>query len=146
KAGRPIPVQRAREPPSSSMFTIFKGEFWVTLHRSVCEYIESSPDNVARMMQAYFSRYRISDESYFQTVLCHPQAPDFPVHNDNLRYVAWPWVGEGHYVLHPNPITPGNLAAARNSGGFFARKFTLEVSGPMVFASLPLSTQVSDRL
>ncbi|CAM9411024.1 unnamed protein product, partial [Hapterophycus canaliculatus] len=80
KAGRPLKVGKPRLPPSKSMFTVYKGEFWVILHRSFCQYIEKSPDNVARSLQAYFSRFRISDESYFQTVLCHPLAPSFHVH------------------------------------------------------------------
>eukprot|EP00903_Cladosiphon_okamuranus_P019304 g17744.t1 len=131
KAGRPLKVAKARLPPSKSMFTVYKGEFWVILHRSFCRYIEASPDNVARSLQAYFSRFRISDESYFQTVLCHPLAPSFRVHPDNLRFVSWPPVSEGHYVLHPDPITggvDGNVNVAMESGALFARKFDLEVS------------------
>eukprot|EP00752_Nemacystus_decipiens_P018256 g16381.t2 len=130
KAGRPLKVAKARLPPSKSMFTVYKGEFWVILHRSFCRYIEASPDNVARSLQAYFSRFRISDESYFQTVLCHPLAPSFRVHPDNLRFVSWPPVSEGHYVLHPDPITSGvdgNVNVAMESGALFARKFDLEV-------------------
>ncbi|CAM9341638.1 unnamed protein product [Ectocarpus fasciculatus] len=131
KAGRPLKVGKARLPPSKSMFTVYKGEFWVILHRSFCKYLEASPDNVARSLQAYFSRFRISDESYFQTVLCHPLAPSFLVHPDNLRFVSWPDVSEGHYVLHPDPITggtSGNVNVAMDSGALFARKFDTKVS------------------
>ncbi|CAN0083954.1 unnamed protein product, partial [Ectocarpus sp. 8 AP-2014] len=131
KAGRPLKVGKARLPPSKSMFTVYKGEFWVILHRSFCKYLEASPDNVARSLQAYFSKFRISDESYFQTVLCHPLAPSFLVHPDNLRFVSWPDVIEGHYVLHPDPITggaSGNVNVAMDSGALFARKFDTKVS------------------
>ncbi|CAM9851846.1 unnamed protein product, partial [Pylaiella littoralis] len=131
KASRPLKVGRPRPPPSKSMFTVFKGEFWVVLHRSFCQYIEASPDNVARSLQAYFSKFRISDESYFQTVLCHPLAPNFRVQKDNLRFVSWPSVPKGHYVLHPDPMTggkDGNINIAMDSGALFARKFDLEVS------------------
>ncbi|CAB1121365.1 GT14 [Ectocarpus sp. CCAP 1310/34] len=150
KAGRPLKVGKARLPPSKSMFTVYKGEFWVILHRSFCKYLEASPDNVARSLQAYFSKFRISDESYFQTVLCHPLAPSFLVQpaekvpivclatkrlscsfTDNLRFVSWPDVIEGHYVLHPDPITggaSGNVNVAMDSGALFARKFDTKVS------------------
>ncbi|CAM9458612.1 unnamed protein product [Ectocarpus sp. 13 AM-2016] len=131
KAGRPLKVGKARLPPSKSMFTVYKGEFWVILHRYFCKYLEASPDNVARSLQAYFSKFRISDESYFQTVLCHPLAPSFLVHPDNLRFVSWPDVIEGHYVLHPDPITggtSGNVNVAMNSGALFARKFDTKAS------------------
>ncbi|CAM9862854.1 unnamed protein product, partial [Sphacelaria rigidula] len=128
KAGRPLKIGKPRLPPSKSMFTVYKGEFWMILHRTFCKYIESSPDNVARSLQAYFSRFRISDESYFQTVLCHPQAPSFPVYADNMRFVSWPDVGEEFYVLHPDPITAANVGPALGSGALFARKFDYKVS------------------
>lgn len=47
---------------------------------------------------------------------------------DNLRFVSWPSVSEGHYVLHPDPITNGNVGEAMQSGALFARKFDLEVN------------------
>lgn len=46
---------------------------------------------------------------------------------DNLRFVSWPSVSEGHYVLHPDPITSDNVGEAMESGALFARKFDLEV-------------------
>ena len=39
------------ERPLPTLFTLFKGEFWVGLHRDFCEYIHESPDNVARSLQ-----------------------------------------------------------------------------------------------
>ncbi|CAN0396875.1 unnamed protein product, partial [Ectocarpus sp. 12 AP-2014] len=54
-------------------FRLYKGEFWGAFHRSFCEYVSWSPDNVARTLSAYFTGYRISDESYFQTLACHPE-------------------------------------------------------------------------
>ncbi|CAN0460592.1 unnamed protein product, partial [Ascophyllum nodosum] len=142
-AGRPLKVGKPRLPPSESMFTVFKGEFWAILHRSFCEYIEASPDNVARSLQAYFSRFRISDESYFQTVLCHPLAPSFPVYSDNLRFVSCSPVSEGHYVLHPDPITRYNVDEAIQSGVLFARKFDTEVSKG-AYAILKKSLSLAD--
>lgn len=42
-----------------------QGEFWVTLHRSMAEYVHKSPDNQARSLLAYFSgmmvRYRLGE-------------------------------------------------------------------------------------
>ncbi|CAN0574567.1 unnamed protein product, partial [Laminaria digitata] len=59
--------------PHPQRFNLYKGEFWHVLHRSFCEYAVRSPDNVARTLSAYFTSYRISDESYFQTLACHPE-------------------------------------------------------------------------
>lgn len=50
-----------------------------------------------------------------------------PTKQDNMRFVSWPVVSEGHYVLHPDPITTNNVGFAMASGALFARKFDLEV-------------------
>lgn len=54
KAAQPF-LQRSPkvrvERPLPNLFTLFKGEFWVALHRDFCEYIHESPDNVARSLQ-----------------------------------------------------------------------------------------------
>lgn len=59
--------------PYPQRFRLYKGEFWGVFHRSFCEYTSWSPDNVARTLSAYFTGYRISDESYFQTLACHAE-------------------------------------------------------------------------
>lgn len=84
----------------------------------------------SRNEQAYFAKFRISDESYFQTTLCHPHAPPaFPVHNDNLRLVNWPYFDkETEWVLHPDPVQPKHVAKLMKSGALFARKFELGLS------------------
>ena len=51
---------------------------------------------------------------------------------DNLRFVSWPPVSEGHYVLHPDPITRDNVDEAIQSGALFARKFDTEVRGGII--------------
>lgn len=54
KAGQPFLQLREKKPvrrPLPTLFTLFKGEFWVALHRDFCEYIHESPDNVARSLQ-----------------------------------------------------------------------------------------------
>ena len=68
--------------PYPQRFRLYKGEFWHVLHRSFCEYAVRSPDNVARSLSAYFTGYRISDESYFQTLACHPEVRDDPNRNE----------------------------------------------------------------
>ena len=45
------------ERPLPTLFTLFKGEFWVALHRDFCEYIHESPDNVARSLQVRVGRW-----------------------------------------------------------------------------------------
>ena len=51
---------------------------------------------------------------------------------DNLRFVSCPPVSEGHYVLHPDPITRDNVDEAIQSGALFARKFDTEVRGGII--------------
>ncbi|CAN0548988.1 unnamed protein product, partial [Ectocarpus sp. 8 AP-2014] len=46
QSGPPVRVER----PLPNLFTLFKGEFWVALHRDFCEYVHESPDNVARSL------------------------------------------------------------------------------------------------
>lgn len=89
-----------------------------------------SNDNSANTEQAYFAKFRISDESFFQTTLCHPAAPSaFPVHNDNLRLVNWPYFDpETEWVLHPDPVQSKHVPKLMNSGALFARKFELGTS------------------
>lgn len=55
KAAQPF-LQHSASPgrverPLPNLFTLFKGEFWVALHRDFCEYVHESPDNVARSLQ-----------------------------------------------------------------------------------------------
>lgn len=71
------------ERPYPQLFSIYKGEFWTILHRSFCQYVTKSPDNVARSLAAYFTGFRVSDESYFQTVACHPEV--------SLSCHVWNW-------------------------------------------------------
>lgn len=54
KASQPFLQRNAHlrvERPLPNLFTLFKGEFWVALHRDFCEYLHESPDNVARSLQ-----------------------------------------------------------------------------------------------
>ncbi|CAN0396670.1 unnamed protein product, partial [Discosporangium mesarthrocarpum] len=80
--------------------------------------------------QAYFAKFRISDESYFQTTLCHPLAPSsFPVYNNNLRHITWPYFNpEREWVLHPDPVEFRHVTKLMHSGALFARKFALGTS------------------
>ncbi|CAM9435366.1 unnamed protein product [Choristocarpus tenellus] len=116
--------------PLPTLFTLFKGEFWVALTREFCVYVHESPDNVARSLQAYFAKFRISDESFFQTTLCHPNAhKSFPAYNNNLRHISWPYFNkETEWVLHPDPVDFHMVPKLMKSGAIFARKFSLGTS------------------
>ncbi|CAN0074199.1 unnamed protein product [Ectocarpus sp. 6 AP-2014] len=116
-------------------FRLYKGEFWGAFHRSFCEYASWSPDNVARTLSAYFTGYRISDESYFQTLACHPEGKVFPIHGDNFRFTSWnehhrdshgrKIDANGHILIHPEPLAIASVdkIMASSSGALFARKF-----------------------
>ena len=51
---------------------------------------------------------------------------------DNLRLVSCSPVSEGHYVLHPDPITRYNVDEAIQNGVLFARKFDTEIRGGII--------------
>lgn len=60
KAAQPFLQRNAHlrvERPLPNLFTLFKGEFWVALHRDFCEYLHESPDNVARSLQVRIINY-----------------------------------------------------------------------------------------
>lgn len=98
--------------------------------------------------QAYFAKFRISDESYFQTTLCHPNAPDaFPVYHDNLRLINWPDFDPAtQWVLHPDPVEVVHVNKLMSSGALFARKFEYKTSDQAwINIQQILSTKVSLR-
>mmetsp|Transcript_2589 Transcript_2589/g.3850 ORF Transcript_2589/g.3850 Transcript_2589/m.3850 type:complete len:381 (-) Transcript_2589:40-1182(-) len=102
------------------LFNVFKGEFWVVLHRSLAEYIHHSRDNVALSLQIYFSSTYISDELFFQTLVCHPKFPKhFNIINHSMRFIRWKPMSHGH----PAVIDSSLYKEATSSGEFFARKF-----------------------
>ncbi|CAM9725900.1 unnamed protein product [Ascophyllum nodosum] len=124
---------RGIERPHPQLFDLYKGEFWFALHRSFCEYASWSPDNVARTLAAYFTGYRVSDESYFQTLACHPEGVEFPIVGDNLRFTSWnedhrdergrKVDARGNILIHPEPLNMASLEKIKASGALFARKF-----------------------
>eukprot|EP00611_Tribonema_gayanum_P013757 TRINITY_DN24977_c0_g1_i1.p1 TRINITY_DN24977_c0_g1~~TRINITY_DN24977_c0_g1_i1.p1 ORF type:complete len:372 (-),score=31.25 TRINITY_DN24977_c0_g1_i1:34-1149(-) len=115
----PKPMRGVARPPPD-LFDVYKGEFWVVLHRSLAEYIHHSPDNVARSVYLYLAATYISDELFFQTVACHPKLPaSFHIINDSLRFIRWPPKSRGH----PATIDDVLLEEALASGALFARKF-----------------------
>lgn len=106
--------------PFPDLFDVYKGEFWVVLHRSLADYIHDSPDNVARSVSLYLAGSYISDELFWQTVACHPKLPpSFRIINDSLRFIRWPPKARGH----PATMDVRLLQDALASGALFARKF-----------------------
>eukprot|EP00752_Nemacystus_decipiens_P018205 g16334.t1 len=140
--------------PYPQRFRLYKGEFWGIFHRSFCEYTSWSPDNVARTLAAYFTGYRISDESYFQTLACHDEGKTFPIHGDNFRFASWnehhkdsqgrKVDANGDILIHPEPLAMVSVEKIKTSGAIFARKFDF-VKSREVYAAMQKELRDSDR-
>ncbi|CAI0421872.1 unnamed protein product [Linum tenue] len=70
-------------------FKIFTGSPWVILSRSFMEYCILGWDSLPRVLLMYFNNVVLSEESYFQTVVCN--APEFKntTVNNNLSGAAF---------------------------------------------------------
>jgi hypothetical protein len=68
-------------------------------------------------------------ESFFQTILFNE--PGLQLRRDNLHYIRW----SGPDTPHPEVLGLGDLAAARASGKYLARKFD-ETANPGVLDAL----------
>ncbi|KAM7275767.1 hypothetical protein ACFE04_017633 [Oxalis oulophora] len=82
--------------PTPDAFKVFTGKVsslycsqWFILSRSFLEFCIFGWDNLPRILLMYFNNAVLSQESYFQSVLCN--APDFmnTTVNSDLRYMIW---------------------------------------------------------
>ncbi|CAM9417835.1 unnamed protein product [Phaeothamnion confervicola] len=109
--------------PDAEHFQVYKGDFWVVLHRSFAEYVQQAPDNAARLLLNYMASVQVPDEMYFHTVACHPRRPaHMPVLRSTLRSIP-------PFKSGPHPVawTANMVAVAVESGMLFSRKFRAEV-------------------
>ena len=105
-----------------SVFRPYHGEAWHVLSRPFCEYVTESTDGFPRRLFAFYANAPSSPEGYFQSLLCHSEFQATLV-NDCMRYVDWSLPTQ-----HPPDISTRHLAALKEGGALFARKFSdLEV-------------------
>jgi hypothetical protein len=104
------------------------GSEWSALSRKAVQSIV----RVVRDEPALVGHYRrtlLPDESFFQTILLNE--PGLRLCRDSLHYIRW----SGPDSPHPDVLGFGDLAAARASGKYLARKFD-ETANPGVLDAL----------
>lgn len=103
----------ARGGPFHSDYRCYCGSQWFTGSRRVAARLLSpSPDDL-RLRRHYQNRV-MTDESYFQTVICND--PALTVTNRTFRFAIW----DG---AHPIDLTAQHYEALAGSGAHFSRKF-----------------------
>ncbi|CAI0404007.1 unnamed protein product [Linum tenue] len=100
-------------------FKIFTGSPWVILSRSFMEYCILGWDSLPRVLLMYFNNVVLSEESYFQTVVCN--APEFKntTVNNNLRFMVW----DNPPKMEPHFLNNSDYDLLSQSGAAFARQF-----------------------
>jgi hypothetical protein len=95
--------------------TIYKGSPWCSLQRKALKYCV----NELTEKKCYLKRFRYTfapDESLFHSLLL--SSHNFPIINDNLRYIIW----DKSYVGGQKLLTEDDFEILVESNDFFARK------------------------
>ncbi|KAE8716625.1 Pentatricopeptide repeat-containing protein, putative isoform 1 [Hibiscus syriacus] len=97
----------------------FLGSPWVVLSRSFLEFCIFGWDNLPRTLLMYFNNVMLSEESYFQSVICN--SPEFmnTTVNSDLRYMMW----DNPPKMEPHFLGISDYDQMVQSGAAFARKF-----------------------
>ncbi|GMI75153.1 hypothetical protein like AT1G71070 [Hibiscus trionum] len=105
--------------PLPTAFKIFTGSPWVVLSRSFLEFCILGWDNLPRTLLMYFNNVMLSEESYFQTVICN--SPEFKntTVNGDLRYMIW----DNPPKMEPHHLHVSDYDQMVQSGAAFARMF-----------------------
>ncbi|GMJ13312.1 hypothetical protein like AT1G71070 [Hibiscus trionum] len=100
-------------------FKIFTGSPWVVLSRSFLEFCIVGWDNLPRTLLMYFNNVMLSEESYFQSVICN--SPEFKnsTVNGDLRYMIW----DNPPKMEPHFLNISDYDQMVQSGAAFARMF-----------------------
>lgn len=100
-------------------YKIFTGSAFVVLSRKFMEYCILGWDNLPRTVLIYSANSLLSEEAYFQTVICNSQEFRNTTVNNDLRYVAWdkPPKPEPYY------LNLTDYKKMMQSGAAFARRF-----------------------
>ncbi|CAN1288357.1 Beta-glucuronosyltransferase GlcAT14A [Linum perenne] len=104
-------------------FKIFTGNVlcspWVILSRPFIEFCIIGWDSLPRVLLMYFNNVVLSEESYFQSVICN--APDFKntTVNNDLRFMVW----DNPPKMEPHFLNGSDYELLSRSGAAFARQF-----------------------
>ncbi|KAE8667741.1 Pentatricopeptide repeat-containing protein, putative isoform 1 [Hibiscus syriacus] len=92
---------------------------WVVLSRSFLEFCIFGWDNLPRTLMMYFNNVMLSEESYFQSVICN--SPEFKntTVNGDLRYMIW----DNPPKMEPHYLNISDYGQMVQSGAAFARMF-----------------------
>jgi hypothetical protein len=104
------------------------GSEWSALSRKAVQSIMRVVNDEPALVRHY-RRTVTPVESFFQTILFNE--PGLRLRADNLHYITW----SGPNTPHPEVLGFGDLAAARASGKYLARKFD-ETANPGVLDAL----------
>ncbi|PKU86139.1 beta-glucuronosyltransferase GlcAT14A-like [Dendrobium catenatum] len=106
-----------RKTPDS--FKFFTGSPWVILSRSFLEYCILGWDNLPRMLLLYFTNVILSQEAYFQSVVCNSVEFHNKTVNNDLRYMEW----DNPPQMEPLFLNHSHFEKMCASGVPFSRKF-----------------------
>ncbi|XP_077243956.1 beta-glucuronosyltransferase GlcAT14A-like [Tasmannia lanceolata] len=105
--------------PTPEAFKFFTGSPWVILSRPFMEFCLLGWDNLPRTLLLYFANVQLSEEGYFQSVICN--SPDFQnlTLNSDLRYIMW----DNPPQMEPHFLNLTDYDDMVQSGAAFARQF-----------------------
>lgn len=100
-------------------YKIFTGSAFVLLSRNFMEYCILGWDNLPRTVLIYNANSLLSEEAYFQTVICNAQEFQNTTVNNDLRYAAWGNTPKSE----PYSLNLTDYKKMMQSGAAFARQF-----------------------
>ncbi|KAE8719650.1 xylosyltransferase 1-like isoform X2 [Hibiscus syriacus] len=96
-----------------------KSSPWVVLSRSFLEFCIFGWDNLPRTLLMYFNNVMLSEESYFQSVICNSLEFKNTTVNGDLRYMIW----DNPPKMEPHYLNISDYGQMVQSGAAFARMF-----------------------
>ncbi|XP_031260990.1 beta-glucuronosyltransferase GlcAT14A [Pistacia vera] len=111
--------QATQKRPTPDAFKVFTGSQWFFLSRPFLEFCLFGWDNLPRTLLMYFNNVMLSQESYFQSVVCN--APEFKntTVNSDLRYMIW----DNPPKMEPHFLNVSDFDQMVHSGAVFATQF-----------------------
>lgn len=104
--------------PFSKDFPCFYGSQWFSANRKSIQYILKFDKSHPRI-RAFYKKVRVSDSSYFHTILAN--SSHLKINTENWRYVEWV-----SYSSHPKQLTTDDFSKLVESEAHFARKFNMD--------------------
>ncbi|CAI9779128.1 unnamed protein product [Fraxinus pennsylvanica] len=105
--------------PVPNAFKVFTGSPWVILSKSFLEFCVFGWDNLSRTLLMYFTNAVLSQEVYFQSVICNSPGFKNVTVNSDLRYFVW----DSPPKMEPHFLNSSDYDKMVQSGAAFARQF-----------------------